>query len=181
MTQLTNLKLKSKLYFYAAQVTEVYDGDTITVDLDLGLGIWRRDQKIRLWKIDTPEIRGSQREEGLRVRDFVRSLILDKPILLRTILDKRGQDRTGKYGRLLGEVLLESQDGQVVNLNELLLEHGMALPMTGGGAIARTLVERLPARITCPFCGETRQVDVESAMVEVCPNCLAEAAHYSQL
>lgn len=88
MTELSDLRLKSKLYFYAAHVTEVYDGDTFTVNLDLGLGMWRLGQKVRMWKVNTPELSGVDRERGMQVRDFVQDLILDKNILLRTILDK---------------------------------------------------------------------------------------------
>ena len=61
------LKEQQKLYHYVADVTAVYDGDTITVDLDLGLGVWRHDQTIRLWKIDTPELHGPDRDRGLVV------------------------------------------------------------------------------------------------------------------
>lgn len=48
------------LYHYAAQVVSVYDGDTITVDIDLGLEVWLKGQKIRLLNIDTPEVRGGR-------------------------------------------------------------------------------------------------------------------------
>ncbi|MEZ4639339.1 MAG: hypothetical protein R2856_30985 [Caldilineaceae bacterium] len=68
------------------------------------------------------------------MRDFVRDYILDQDILLRTILDKRGEDQTGKFGRLLGEILVEDDDGQIVNINDLLLSEGMALPMDEGGS-----------------------------------------------
>lgn len=121
---------KAKLYHYVAIVDSVYDGDTIKVSIDLGLGIWRRSQTIRLWGIDTPEIRGKEREEGKRVGDFVRELLEGKEILLRTILDKHGQDKTGKFGRLLGEILLDGQDGKLINVNQLLVEKGMALVKT---------------------------------------------------
>ena len=171
-----NLRLRSRLYYYAAYVTGVYDGDTVTVDIDLGMGIWQHDQTIRLWKINTPEVRGSEREQGLQVRDFVRDLILDKDILLRTILDKRGVDRTGKFGRLLGEILIEDGSGEVINVNELLLEQGMAVPMDESGSVVQTTQARgladPPATIACPYCGETRLVDRTTAIVEICPNCL---------
>ena len=78
MTTIPDLRLKSRLYYYAGHVTSVYDGDTFTADVDLGLGLWRRDQIIRLWKVNAPEVRGASRVEGLRVRDFVRGLILDR-------------------------------------------------------------------------------------------------------
>lgn len=180
MTKIANIRLKSKLYYYAAHVTAVYDGDTFTVDIDLGLGIWRRGEKIRLWKVNAPEVRGDESATGKEVRDFVRGLILEKDILLRTILDKRGSDRTEKYGRLLGEVLLEGEDGAVITLNELLLDQGMGVPMDAGGSVVRAAgrpagaAQALPAAIHCPYCGEARRVDQETATVAQCPNCLDE-------
>ena len=56
------------MYEYKAIVKKVYDGDTITVDIDLGFGITFNDKSIRLSGIDTPEIRGEERLEGLRQR-----------------------------------------------------------------------------------------------------------------
>lgn len=165
MTTLHNIRLTAKLYYYAALVTDVYDGDTMTVELDLGLGIWRHDQKIRLWRVDTPEVRGESRQEGIRVRDMVRDLVLNKRVLLRTILDKRGQDRTGKYGRLLGEVLVPNERGALINVNDLLLGLGLAAPMGQDGRRQPTAQARgtatarpIPATLSCPFCGETRRV-----------------------
>jgi micrococcal nuclease len=180
MTTMPDLRLQSKLYYYAGHVTSVYDGDTFTVDLDLGLGIWRQSQTIRLWKVNTPEVRGADKERGLEVRDFVAALILDKVILLRTILDKRGSDRTEKFGRLLGEALVPGEDGEVINLNELLLEQGMAVPMDESGSTVRGTgrpageQQALPDAVHCPYCGEVRLVDATTAWVAQCPNCLDE-------
>lgn len=131
---MTHLKLNSKLYHYAARVTDIYDGDTLTVDIDLGMGVWRVGQTIRLWGLDTPEVRGSSREEGLRVRDFVRGLLQGKVVLLRTILDKRGTDKTGKFGRLLGILLLEGDDGEIINVNQKLIQLGMAKKLNPNGS-----------------------------------------------
>lgn len=173
------LKEQHKLYHYVATVIDVYDGDTITVDLDLGVGIWRRDQTIRLWKIDTPEVRGAERERGIQVRDFLRTLILGKTILVRTILDRRGNDQTGKFGRLLGEVLAEDAAGVLVNVNQLLLDMGYALPLDADGSALPTaplpLADSAPQRwgIQCPYCGEIRAITA-TGVVEACPNCLDE-------
>lgn len=183
MSDLTSLRIQSQLYHYAALVTQVYDGDTVTVDIDLGVGVWRRDQTIRLWKIDTPELRGPGKEAGLRARDLVRGLVLDKAVLLRTILDKRGRDRTGKFGRLLGEVIVEGEDGSLVNVNQLLLEQGYALPMTESGSKIRWAAGepmRIPEVIACPYCGQPRRVDMGTGLVEPCPNCLDEAFPVAQ-
>lgn len=104
-------------YKYKALVTGVYDGDTITVDIDYGMDMWRKNVKMRLAYIDTPELRGAERPEGLRVRDYVRDMILDKYITIQTI-----KDSTGKYGRYLAVVLIGD-----MNLNDHLIEEGMAV------------------------------------------------------
>jgi micrococcal nuclease len=180
VTTLPDIRLRSKLYYYAGLVTSVYDGDTLKVDVDVGLGIWRRSQIIRLWKVNTPELRGADRERGLAVRDFVAGLVMDRAILVRTILDKRGSDRTEKFGRLLGEVLLSDEAGAVINLNELLIERGMALPLDEGGSsvqeAGRSVDDRpaMPETVHCLYCGEVRAVDEATAWVAQCPNCLDE-------
>ncbi len=109
------------LYQYKAVVTKVYDGDTITVEIDLGFKTSVKGEKIRLSRINTPEVRGASREEGLKSRDYLRSLILDKEIILETIRDKKG-----KYGRYLGEVFYKQEDGKWLNINNHLVDKGLA-------------------------------------------------------
>jgi len=58
-------KIMDNLYYYRARVTKVYDGDTITVDIDLGFHVGLKSEKIRLYRIDTPEVRGPEREQVL--------------------------------------------------------------------------------------------------------------------
>ena len=70
------------LYFYKAVVRSVYDGDTVTLDIDLGLGVWLKKQKIRLYGINTPEIRGEERESGLISKHRLSDMILDKEIVI---------------------------------------------------------------------------------------------------
>lgn len=111
------------LYHYRCKVTDVYDGDTIRVIIDLGFGFkWhgvdsKEGMSIRLYGIDTPELRGDERERGLMVRDRLREEILGKEITLKTIKDK-----TGKYGRYLGVIIKD--DG--TNINEWLVTEGLA-------------------------------------------------------
>lgn len=113
------------MYEYKAKVTNVYDGDTITIDIDLGMHAWMKDEKIRLYGINTPEIRGSEREQGLKSRDYLRDLILDKEIILQTIKDKKE-----KHGRYLGVIwLFEIKDNKIIkkiNINEKLVNDGYA-------------------------------------------------------
>jgi micrococcal nuclease len=112
--------MEHTLYHYRALVTAVYDGDTITADIDLGLHTWLRGEKIRLYRINAPELRGAERPPGLKSRDYLRSLILDKEVIIETFKDKKG-----KYGRYLGEVwLLQGED--YININDDLVRKGYA-------------------------------------------------------
>ena len=109
------------LYYYKATITSVYDGDTCTADVDLGLSTIRKGEKIRLARINAPEIRGSSRQQGLIPRDFLRNLILNKNVYIQTIKDKKG-----KYGRYLGEIWLNNDDGSIINVNDLMVSSNFA-------------------------------------------------------
>ena len=105
------------LYHYYGNVVKVYDGDTITVDIDLGFHIWMKSEKVRLYRINAPEIRGKQRPEGLKSRDWLREKILNKRVLLVTYKDKKG-----KYGRWLADIYLDD-----ICLNDQLVKEGLAV------------------------------------------------------
>lgn len=113
--------MEERLYCYRAYVTKVYDGDTCTVDIDLGINVWVRNEKIRLLRIDAPEIRGEERPQGLLSRDYLRELILDREIIIETF-----KDRKGKYGRYLGEIWLKI-DGVWQNINDMMVASGHAI------------------------------------------------------
>lgn len=122
------LKEGVNMYTYNAHVTKVYDGDTITVDIDLGLGVWLKGQKIRLFGIDAPEIRGSEHDAGIVSRDFLRDLVLDKDVIVITYKDKKE-----KWGRWLGDVFLPADNnsdeaGLDVCVNTVLIRKGYAVP-----------------------------------------------------
>lgn len=107
------------LFTYRCIVLHVYDGDTMTIDIDLGFNIWMRDQKIRLYGVDTPELRGEEREKGLEVRDLVRSWA---PAGTEAIL-RSHKDEQGKYGRWLAEIFLP---GEKDSINQWLWRAGLA-------------------------------------------------------
>lgn len=108
-----------ELYTYRAKVTKVYDGDTITVDIDLGFGIVMKEQSIRLLGIDAPEIRGEERQKGLSSRSFVADrLPIGTVITMKTV-----KDRKEKYGRYLATIYYGDT---LINLNEEILTSGHA-------------------------------------------------------
>ena len=109
-----------KLYHYQAKVISVHDGDTCTVDIDLGLTTWKHGEVVRLARVNAPELTGKSARTGARSRDHLRSLIEGRKILLATIRDRRE-----KYGRYLGEVWVDV-DGKLVNVNDAMVTAGHA-------------------------------------------------------
>ena len=105
----------AELFHYNARVQSVYDGDTCRVDIDLGMGIWIRNEKLRLMRINAPEMTGPDKPLGVASRDFLRDLIDGKEIIVETVKDQRG-----KYGRYLAEIWL-GQEGGWINVNDALV------------------------------------------------------------
>jgi len=112
-------------YIYRAVVVSVYDGDTITVDVDCGFGVWLKKQKIRLAGINTPEVRGDERDEGLEARDALRAMLPGG----RGIVISTQKDQRGKFGRWIAEVYYPTYSGDEplwINANEMLVMRGLA-------------------------------------------------------
>ena len=107
------------MYEYNVKITSVYDGDTVTGDIDLGFGVWIAKQKFRLWGINTPEIRTRDKEEKVRgyaARDRLRELILGKTVRIRSL-------GKGKYGRWLIEIWIDDMCTKTVNQILILEDH----------------------------------------------------------
>ena len=51
------------MYEYRATIRRVVDGDTVDVDIDLGFGVWLKDERVRIMGIDTPESRTRDKVE----------------------------------------------------------------------------------------------------------------------
>lgn len=103
---------------YLALPTEVVDGDTMHMTVDLGWDIYINDT-IRLYGINCPELRTP---EGVTAKSFATQWVTDHAspyLVLQTIKDKRE-----KYGRMLGIILSHDLSS---NLNQLLVESGNAV------------------------------------------------------
>jgi micrococcal nuclease len=101
-------------YRYRAHVEKIYDGDTITVRVDLGFHT-HTIQRLRLARIDAWEVRGEERPAGLIARDWLRTQILGRDVEVTTTKDKRG-----KWGRYIAEVF--TLDGGC--LNDMIVSNG---------------------------------------------------------
>lgn len=111
------------LYRYQAEITKVYDADTITADVDLGFHTWRKGEKLRLYGINAPEVRGIEKPEGIVARDALRARILGKNVTICTIKASKSRriDKRGKYGRYLAKIYLDGE-----NINDWLVAKGFA-------------------------------------------------------
>ena len=117
------------MWTYRAKVVRVIDGDTVDVDIDLGFGIWQMNERVRIMGIDTPESRTRDKIEkkfGLAAKAKLKSLLGPKPVL-QTTISKKGEDMKGKFGRVLGDFLV---DGKLVT--EIMCKTGHAVPYFGG-------------------------------------------------
>lgn len=118
------------MYEYRARVNKVVDGDTVDVDIELGFDIVLTGQRVRIMGIDTPESRTSDEVEkvfGLAAKNRLKELL--GPIaILRTQVEKDGDDAKGKFGRILGDFV--APDGRMVT--EVMIEEGHCVPYFGG-------------------------------------------------
>lgn len=119
------------MYEYRALVTKIIDGDTVDVDIDLGFGVWLKHERVRLMGIDTPESRTSNETEkvfGLASKKRLKELLPEgSTAVLKTYVDKStGEDAKGKFGRILGDFLV---DGRLAT--HILIEEGHAVAYHG--------------------------------------------------
>ncbi len=108
------------MYEYKAKIVAVYDADTVTANIDLGFRSHMRKVKLRLFGINAPEMRGSEKEAGRVSRDWLREQILDKEVFIKTYKDK-----TGKYGRWLADIY--PTDDHSKSFNQIMVEKGLAV------------------------------------------------------
>jgi len=113
----------AEAFIYNATIVKIVDGDTIDVDLDLGFGVWLRNQRCRLNNIDTPESRTrdlAEKKLGLEAKARLQELCVGK-----FLIKSHGK---GKYGRILATPY--TQDGK--DICEMLVKEGHAVWYDGG-------------------------------------------------
>jgi micrococcal nuclease len=117
------------MYEYNCKVNKIIDGDTVDVDIDLGFGVVLTDERVRIMGIDTPESRTRDRVEklfGLASKKRLKEL-LSKQCILKTEINKNGEDMKGKFGRVLGDFVAD--DGRMIT--DILIEEGYAVAYHG--------------------------------------------------
>jgi len=122
------------MYEYKCNVVKVIDGDTVDIDIDLGFGIWMKDERVRIMGIDTPESRTSDKVEkkfGLAAKKLLQEL-LGKTAILKTQVNKNGEDMKGKFGRILGDfVCFDGANDRQSTVTQILIQEGHAVEYHG--------------------------------------------------
>lgn len=119
------------MYNYRCVIIRVVDGDTVDVDIDLGFGVWLRNQRIRLKGIDTPESRTkdlAEKAHGLAAKSRLTELLpVNAKFKIKTSISTNDSDLHEKFGRILGEFILPGAD----TVNEILINEGYAVSYSG--------------------------------------------------
>ena len=117
-------------YLRRATVRRVVDGDTIDVDVDLGYKITTH-QRLRLARINAPEVRGKERAKGLKTKEYVELMLgACEGMALSTVYIQ--SFKSGKYGRYIAEVFYYNPvEHRWANLNDELLQRKLAKPYKG--------------------------------------------------
>lgn len=113
---------------YRGVVNAIIDGDTYSVVLDVGFYVYPVIE-VRLKGVNTPEIVGAERERGLAAREFVRSVLDGKAVVVTTQLDATGQDKMSfvRYVADVGIVSIVDGRTTVTILAALIQEAGFDL------------------------------------------------------
>ena len=119
------------MYEYKCKVLRVVDGDTVDIDIDLGFGMWMHKERVRIMGIDTPESRTRDKVEkafGLASKARLKEMLPIGSIQhLKTEIDRSGEDKRGKFGRILGDFIIDDK-----RVTEVLVEEGYAVAYFGG-------------------------------------------------
>jgi micrococcal nuclease len=126
------------MYQYNARVVSVHDGDSVTLDVDLGFGVWKRGEKFRLYGPDPNGKQGMNAPEmntpeGVKARNYLVELLSApgfrvsgtapfwRPLVVFTVKDEQE-----KYGRYLAVIGFMTVDG-FNNVNRAMVDAGHAV------------------------------------------------------
>tara|TARA_B100001057_G_scaffold340547_1_gene341332 strand:- start:1227 stop:1670 length:444 start_codon:yes stop_codon:yes gene_type:complete len=122
------------MYEYKCKILRVVDGDTVDIDIDLGFGMWMHKERVRMMGIDTPESRTRDKVEkkfGLASKARLKELMpVGSKQILKTEIDRSGEDSRGKFGRILGDFFVD-QNGKDSRATEILISEGYAVAYHG--------------------------------------------------
>lgn len=104
------------MYEYRAQIVRVVDGDTLILDVDLGMRTWIRGKPFRLARINAPERRDPAGPAATAALAAAIGPLPASAIITTT------KDRRDPYDRYIVEVLVGG-----VNLSDWMVSNGHAV------------------------------------------------------
>lgn len=96
------------MYQYKATITNVVDGDTFDLDIDLGFNI-HIHERVRLLDVDTPEKFGAEKDLGLIMKQYATNSFLGKEVIIRSEKADTAAD-TDSFGRWLVRITIDGND-----------------------------------------------------------------------
>lgn len=119
---------------FEIKLIRVYDGDTIIADIGLGFDLWLSNQKIRLARINAPEMEVDNLPNplGEKSKTYLENLLSNKVLKIETNCKKE------KFGRWLCEVIIVASlpekrllEALEKNVSTLMIESGNAVAYRG--------------------------------------------------
>ena len=109
------------MYTYKAKVVRIIDGDTIVVNIDLGLKQWSHDQHLRIKDIYAPEVRTKDLEEkkkGLESKSYLEGLLpYNTEVIVKTYKHS--------FNRYVADVWINYEDDSN-NIADIMVKSGFA-------------------------------------------------------
>lgn len=113
------------MYQYRIVIKRIVDSDTLIADIDLGFRNWMLNKEIRLFGYDGPESRtADEKEKALGL--YAKHLVSDYFAIGSEYILISHKDETGKYGRILGEIVYDFAGTEITRWSELLTSNGLA-------------------------------------------------------
>jgi micrococcal nuclease len=112
------------MYEYRATLLNVVDGDTIDVQISLGLDIFHQT-RLRLADINAPELHAADPAVRAKAKAARQFLIDNLPIGAGSLTIDTVKDRTEKYGRYLAHIRVGDA---AETINQQLVDKGLAVP-----------------------------------------------------
>ena len=95
------------MYEYKAVITNVVDGDTFDMDIDLGFNI-HIHERVRLLDIDTPEKFGEEKNLGIIMKEYATIMFANKDVVIQSEkIDAAAS--TDSFGRWLVKVFVDGK------------------------------------------------------------------------
>ena len=113
------------------EITHFVDGDTFDCMIDLGFDILHKI-RVRMYGMNTPESRTrdlDEKKRGLESKDKLVEMLTEDHLDFKLILKTKEK---GKFGRWLGIVIKRYKDDTEIDVNQLMIEEGYAVPYFGG-------------------------------------------------